>query len=198
MFTKKRVRIILIVSLAGLYFIGLPLSVRINSGDPAKFSGDESLKRAIWTLAAFMPPMDGRTPQDRFLELEAEKTRPAVQVRMRFKSPQAVWPGRLTIVINPDEPESPDYLRIDDSVPFGRENLTMTRADGRPYPGKYELSKFLVKTLNDLSGRLQSRPRLADFDWREQAPGFHTAHPEILYGARVGRKNLHLVKMDPE
>ena len=196
-----KIKIYILLGLALLAFPG-PLAADSESGGAlSAFSGSDSLRQAVWRLAAFMPPGALGDGGQRSLAVEDISGLPPVTVSMTFDEFLDPWPSQVTIMFKAEASDPPVFFTMKDRRPFGGPNLQLNGSAPRETtparPGETPPQIFLdiVTRLNEKL--LAGRPRLGAVKWRENAPGFEMTRTRLLFGARVGPDDLFLARFDP-
>ena len=199
MFAKIKIYILLV--LAGLVFPGSLRADSESSGALSAFSGNEALRLAVWRLAGFMPSGAIGDGGQRSLTIEDISGLPPVTIVMTFDEFLDPWPSRLVIMFKAEASDPPVFFTMEDRRPFGGPNLHLNGAapkNTRSAKAGETQPQIFLDILDRLNERLlTARPRLGAVKWRENGPGFEMARTRLLFGARIGPDDLFLARFDP-
>lgn len=194
------IRIYFLFFMVCVLFVPGPASAQSEfSEDPLlPFSGQKELKEALWRLAAFVPGSEESASLTRTLSVEGVSGLPTVTIELGFEAALDLWPESLTLNFMAEESAAvPVFFTITDRRPFGGPNLLLTGLDRKSDSRPSEV--ILQDLLNGLNQRLLAgQERLGPVKWREVAPGFEMARARLLYGVRLGTRDLFLARFVPD
>lgn len=187
-----------------IFFSLLPLASALmgasaawGQGDEFFVPGAERLRAAVWQLGAFVPATEGEPYSVRRLAVNDVPGLQPAEITLKFDEPLNPWPAEIIISLQAEAGDPALFFTLSDRRPFGGQGVTLGGLPPEGHPGESPPELFL-KILERVNLRLSGGlPTMTPVEWREEAEGLSAAEGRLLYGARQGQGELHLLRLDP-
>ena len=163
-----------------------------NRTESALVTNGSELEAVIWELGAFRLPGAPNGATRQFATTDANGQ--PLTIEMEFGDPLNPQPSRLSITTHPDQPAHPAHARFTIEAPFSHPVLTAESNSTEEFTleGAVSLATSVKESL------ARDWALWETFTWQEVEPGLEMASIQLRYGMRLGRSELHVLRIDPQ